>query len=463
MSFVNNLFGSIAGSSSLARIPAGVRFLPTDAEGGKLYLDAKAQWLGLRNNLMQKWAYEFCYPIASVIDHLAEMDVNGVLEIRKIKGKGKDAIAKSSFATQLKKLLDRPNPKQSWWQFRMQQVAYKKIFGYCPVLPILRSGFEGEPHTAIAIINLPPWLVTPVGTSSTQPFSTNIDDVDPGYRVTILGKNITLRASQLIMLKDTFMEDESTNFQLPLSKLVGLDWVVSNICKAMEADNVLLSKKGPLGIFSHAPKADPTGYSPMNPEEHKELQEALDKYGLSHQQWQYLVSRASIQWIPTSFNVAELGTKETVIQCEKAACHRYNFPYVLYEQSEATYANGDNASATVYQDNVIPNNNRDMGEYDRFFNTAANDCELVCNYDAVGSLQEDKQAEAETQKTVIDTRVSILSAGISLAAKRVLLIETGLDETTVDEMLVEDEPKVDDTTKLEDDKNATPPNPAIEK
>jgi hypothetical protein len=187
--------------------------------------------------------------------------------------------------------------------------------------------------------------------------------------------------------------DENESFILPQSKLVGLDMAVSNLCAAMEADNVLLRKKGPLGFISHdagAVKDSVAGYIPMMENEKLEIQEALSQYGMSWDQFQYVVSRTAIKWNSMSYDVNQLGTKETIISSEKAICHRFGFPYVLYEETESAFANGENAASSVYQNNVIPNAKKDLNKYNAFFGAEENACVIRMCYDDIPALQEDE-------------------------------------------------------------------------
>lgn len=405
LSFFNHLFGTIAGYSTLDRVVSKSSFVPTDDSGSTIKIrGGSAQWWGLKNRLQQKRAYEFCYPVSSVVDTLAEYDLTGIFSILRSQGKGKENLATNEFSVRVNKLLAKPNPLQSWHQFRGQQVVYKKIFGFCPVLPIVPAGFEGQPWMATSIVNLPPWLFEAIPTRTNQTTATSIDEVVKEYKVTLLGKVITIKASDVLILEDSFMQDESTDFTLPLSRLVGLDMAVSNICAAMEADNVLLRKKGPLGFISHdAATKDQTSYLPMTKTQRRELQSALGRYGLSWDQYQYVISRVASKWVPMSYNVNELGTKETVVAGEKAICHRYRFPYILYEETDTTYANGDNAAATVYQTNVIPNGQKDILKYAEFFKAGENGCKFDYCFDHVAALQEDKKMAAESRLTLIQS------------------------------------------------------------
>lgn len=403
--FFDHLFGTIAGGySGLNKLNSGISFIPANTPNGNgktiKIKGAGARWLGMRNRIMQKYAYEFCYPVAAVVDRLAEYDLTGELQILRSTGKGKDNFATNDWANRMNALLEQPNEMQSWEEFRGEQIVYKKIFGFCPVLPICPVGFESQPWMALALVNLPPWLfeAVPVRGSILSWFKKS--NIVKEYRATINGSVTTFKPEQLMILTDGFTPDDQSDFLLPLSRLVGLDMAISNICAAMEADNVLLRKKGPLGFISHdATTKDQVSYRPMSMKYKKELQKSLTSYGLTWDQYQYVISRVASKWNPMSFSVKDLDTSGTLEKCEKAICHRLAFPYILYEETDTTYANGDNAAATVYQTNVIPNANKDAKKYAKFFQAKENACKLFYNFECVAALQEDKQYEATAGKT----------------------------------------------------------------
>lgn len=407
--FFNNLFGTIANNYFAPQqngliTPTG--FIPINNNGGTLRIKGnQAVWLGLRTREMQKAAYEFCYPLASVIDRLAEYDTAGELEILRSKGKGKHDEATNPWATRMRARLAQPNPLQSWEQFRSQQIVNKKIFGFCPVFPLLPIGVKDKSY-CLSMWNLPPWLFKAEATNDIINTST-IEEIVKKYYITIKGKVIEFTPDQIFILEDGVIMDENENFILPQSKLVGLDMAVSNICAAMEADNVLLRKKGPLGFISHdaaAVKDSTIGYLPMKEHEKIEIQDSLAQYGMSWDQFQYVISKTAIKWNSMSYNVAELGTKDTIIAGEKAICHRFGFPYVLYEETESAFANGENAASSVYQNNVIPNSKKDLNKYNAFFGADENGCVIQMCYDDIPALQEDQlnknQADSELANTL---------------------------------------------------------------
>src|SRR4249920_275035 len=112
-SFTTNLFGAIAGGSTvLGRQSANIDFIPKVYSLDKpetINISGKGQnatWLGLRLPIMQKYAYEFCFPVASVCDKLAEMDTNGQLKIIRKGGKGANDEATNAYSNSMRRLLE---------------------------------------------------------------------------------------------------------------------------------------------------------------------------------------------------------------------------------------------------------------------------------------------------------------------------------------------------------------------
>lgn len=388
--FISNLFGTIAESAGAIPVPKNIDFIPVDRKGNTIQIKGDgASWFGLRSKEMQLNAYKSCSPLAAVIDRLAEADINGIPEILRAAGKGKEDYATSEYAMRMNNLFSRPNPLQSWEQFRGQQVVYKKIFGFCPVWPILPAGYS-DPSEAYQIWNLPPWLFEP-SEPKTWLRQRDISSMITEWKLNILGEQVMIPADKIFILEDSFIQSEESNYILPESRLIGLDMAISNICYSMEADNVLLRKKGPLGAWTHdagAVKDSVAGYLPMTPTEKEEIQKDLSRYGVSWNQYQYIVSRQAIKWQPVSFDVKQLGTSETLVKGTKEICHRFNYSYTLLEESESTFAsNGNRAHLALYQNNIIPNRMKDDNKYAMFFKMKENNCKLVSDYTKLPVMQ----------------------------------------------------------------------------
>lgn len=381
-----NIFGSIAGSQMPFDTTKG--FIPMDNEGGIMRLNdnVDAQWLGLNTHKMQSFAYDYCSPLAAVIDRLAESDSNGIIDFVDITGATISNIAKVPSKNRVKNLLKKPNPLQTWHEFNNEQVVLCKKHGYCLVFAIGPPGLD-KTHTKF-LLNISAEFITPIANESFDLLSEDEYDYNPisKWKLNILGKDYFIDSEDILIIKDGLTcSSYKSHLGLPKSKIQGLDYFISNICAAMEADNVLLKKKGPLGVFSFDQKPDLAGYTPMDIEDKDELQLELQRYGLSWNQLQYVISRGPLKWNPMSFNVEELKTKETIRMGIDGICDRFGYPAELMSGKNATYENRSSAEKFLYQNNIIPFSLRRMESYCLFFGIEG----MVLDYDHLPVLQED--------------------------------------------------------------------------
>lgn len=385
-----SLFGSIGGVVP----PARVDFIPWDKNSNVVDIkDGFAKWLGLATPEMQYWAYCYCSPLASVIDRCAEADINGEVWFSE---DGEDAGGND--VKRLKKLFRKPNPTQTWYEFRAQQLVYKKDFGYCPVYDMRPAGM-----TTKYLWNLNPRFCTPIPRDNYSIITADTDQT-PILRwdIQLFGQTYSIPAEKIFLITDSVLDRNLDQLGLPISKVAGLDWAVSNICAAMEADNVLLRKKGPLGFISHDPQRDPiAGYIPMGAEEKTEIQDDLAQYGMSWSQFQYVVTRHGIRWNPMSFNVSELQTKETIRQGIDMICDRFGHPAELMSGKNATYENRTSAERFFYNTSIIPQNRRDMHIYTMYYQEKGELSEKIDIkgwYEDYPALMDAKVAQGESKK-----------------------------------------------------------------
>src|ERR1035437_2957061 len=381
-----DLFGTIG--RQMFPIPTTKDFIPVDAHGDVLDLrgtNTNAAWLGLENKMMQYWAYNYCSPLAAVIDRLAEADTNGKIEFVNDDGDTIKNIRKIPILSRVKKLLDNPNPFQTWHEFNSQQVVLCKIFGYCPVFFVSPEGMD-KSYTKY-IFNINPFLATPTINYDFDLYN----ELPPikSWSVRIYSQHLEMDSKDILLIKDGYIHHSIQTDGLPISKIAGLDYFVSNICAAMEADNVLLKKKGPLGIFSYDPKLDMAGSLPLNPKQKDELHEALKNYGLTLGQLQYVISKIPVKWNSMSYNLRDLMTKETVRQGIDGICDRFGYPAELMSGKNAKYENRDSAEKFLYQNNVIPFSLRRMNKYNDFLGITGSGYNLNLDYQDLPVLQED--------------------------------------------------------------------------
>lgn len=390
----NSIFGTIGGSA----LPIAPRmdFIP-DGEGGVInFMDGNVNpiWLGLDIPSQQFWAYNFCSPLSAVIDRLAEAGANGILEIIDSEGNTVRTPKRDEKLKRIIRLMERPNANQTWKEFDAQQVVIAKIFGYCPVLAIRPAGFDTSYTQSLWNIN--PLDCRVVRNYEHSPYL-NSNPIQY-WNIRIFNRSYNIEPSDIILMKDGFID--VNNGEVPISKVAGLDFAVSNICAAMEADNVLLKKKGPLGVFSHDPKPDMAGWLPLTNEQKDELQKDLTQYGLTLGQKQYVVSKTPLKWNPMSFKVSELMTKETVRQGIDMICDRFAYPAELMSGKNATYENRRSAEKFCYQSNVIPFSLRKMDSYNFYFGLT--DKLLTLDFDHLPILQDDALQSSQAYKALAE-------------------------------------------------------------
>lgn len=421
----NSIFGSIAGNRWPISTTKG--FIPTDNSGGIMRLngmgDVNPVWLGLDTVLMQSWAYDYCSPLAAVIDRLAQADTNGRVEFVDSDGATLRNVNKIPAKLRVKNLLRKPNPLQTWHEFNNEQVVICKKHGYCPVFAIAPKGAD-KTYTRY-LLNISPLWITPVANTDFDILSEDDESKHnpiKTWRLSIYGKNYDIDAEDILVIKDGLTgKTEPGRLGLPKSKIEGLDYFISNICAAMEADNVLLKKKGPLGVFSYDQKPDLAGYTPMDVDDKDELQNELNRYGLTWGQLQYVISKSPIKWNPMSFNIEELKTKETIRMGIDGICDRFDYPAELMSGKNATYENRSSAERFLYQNNIIPFSLRRCAQYEVFFDIEG----LVLDYDHLKVLQEDILHAGQAAEALSNSLVTNWEAGmISMAEYRV---ELGLD------------------------------------
>lgn len=391
----NNLFGTIA--RGLPAIISRMDFIPEDGNGNVIQLtgegdSGRPQWIGLNSKLMQFWAYKYCSPVGTIVDRLAEADTNGIVKFVDEDGVFIKNVNKIPRLARLKKLILNPNPWQTWEEFEGEQVSWSKIYGYCPVFAV-DPGLGDRTYTKY-LFNLNPLKITPVRNEEYTLYKEYAQIKEWTYSIPGTGDTLTIPAKDVFLVKDSFVCDHN-NFDLPMSKIDGLDFHVSNICAAAEADNVILKKKGPLGVFSFDPGKDMAGATPLDPTAKDELQKDLKRYGLTIGQLQYVISKMPVRWEPISFNLKDLMTKETTRQAIDIICDRFGYAAELMSGKNATYENRNTSEKWVYNNGVIPYSRRRMQNYNRFFNLEGD--VLTKDFSDLPVLQEDivKAGEAE--------------------------------------------------------------------
>lgn len=333
-------------------------------------------------------AYETCAPLASIVNKKAKSYINGKTWINTTSGKGKGKENTGDQASKIRKLLLKPNAIQSGKAFEAQQKIYIDLSGYCICLPIFPAGFENQdPVEASSLWNIPPNMVT-IKESNRLFYQNDIKSIIESVELDYKGVKTMLPLDKIFIFKD--FTPSTKSLVIPESRLCSLQIQINNIIGAYESRNILLNRRGAMGILSNQGK-DPLGTIQIDPTEKKELQSAFSNYGLRREQWQVIVSNAALQWQQMGYPTRDLMLFEEIQDDIMRICDAYDFPYRLLSSEKAASYN-DVASFTtgLYQDAIIPEAESTYEQWNQFFKTDAMNLTILKDYAHVPALQEDK-------------------------------------------------------------------------
>lgn len=346
---------------------------------------------------MQAWNQ--CPPLVAIICNIAQADING--KVRFFKPGTDEEVGShgnnlsSAPLKALRALFSKPNSLQTWRQFRAQQKIYVRLFGICPVLMVRPEGMD----TPKMMWNIPPHLVK-VETTGKLFYQTDAGNIIKSITVTLNGKDTPLPVDDVIFLRDQTVS--LTSEILPDSRLKTIQRPISNIVACYDAENTVVTKRGALGIFSNAAAKDTFGQGLMQESEKEQLQADLRRYGLSQDQYQYIITTAAVTWQQVGVNIKELMLIEIIKSCTETMCDVLGYKFELMANEKGTtFANQEQALASFYQDTIIPEASSDMDVYNAYFEKMGiTGIEARMMFDHVEVLQQSEEERAKGRKAI---------------------------------------------------------------
>lgn len=394
--------------------------------GFGLYGSAMPQWLNFGTAADYAQAWEQCPPIVSVICGKANADINGKLHfVYTPDNEGNEEsvnLSRVPAARSLHRLFSRPNPLQTWKQFRAQQKIYTQLFGFCPVLMVRPLGFKSRLDTR-CMWNLPPQLIS-IRLSGKLFYQSDAASIIDSIELKYAGKSTPLPVEDVLFLKDQYLS--LSQEVLPESRIKTLAYPISNVLIAYEASNVLMNKHGALGILSTSPNSkDAFGPIAITETEKKQLQQDFEQYGLKSSQWQFIITNAALQWQQMALPVRDLMLFETIADATRQICDVYGYCYELLSKEKGeTFSNKREAKASLYQDTIIPEAQADFEVYNNYFGLTDTPIRMLYDYSHVEVLQKSEQEAAQVRETTARAaRTMFESNAITLNRMRELLGE----------------------------------------
>lgn len=339
-----------------------------------------------------------CAPLYTVADKAGKMMSRGVPYVT-----DKDGNERRTYKD-VKELLMRPNPLQTFSSFVRLIEINLKIFGFCPLA--LVRGYEMGAVTAMWVI--PPELFHLQWAGNY--FATDREE-DLLTRAYVLwgGREVTLERWEYTVLYDGVMRmDEGLKEVVFDSVSDGLSQPVNNWIAAMSASHTLLVNGGPKGVLC-SDYTDAMGNSEVTPEEEKEMRDAFkEEYGLVGKKYPVLVTRKKLSWIPMDFNADQLKLHDETRLCTEQICNAMGLNPNLF--TDAKYDNQESAKKGAYQDVIIP----DAKTIEETLTRAIcpEGAQVKIDFSGVECLQANKKEEADTLVKAADALERLMNSGL---------------------------------------------------
>lgn len=355
-------------------------FYLSSALGRRLKWRADYDMLLLQDKLA---AMNVCTPLGTVLDKLGSMMGRGVVYVTDMNGNERPRF------TEMRNLLEQPNPLQNFQSFVKQIEINLRLFGFCPIA--LVRGMSGVLPAAMWI--LPPERFHLKGTGD---YARCIELKDVVERVYLdwNGSQIELEPWEYVIIHDGYVSVPSLSggeisFQ---SSTDNLSSSVSNWVASMSASHTLLVNGGPKGIISGA-KVDEMGNTAITSKEEDEIRKKFKmRYGLVGKEYPIVVTRQMLTWIPLDFDADKLKLHEEDSRCTAAICNAIGLNPNLF--NDAKYDNQESAKKSAYQDVVIPDSVK-IASYLTKSICPDGACVKI-DFSGVECLQANKEMEANT-------------------------------------------------------------------
>ena len=286
------------------------------------------------------------------------------------------------------KLLNNPNPLMNGRDYIRQYNENKCLFGNNYEYLNKPVGFDAP----ASLTNLNPATIQ-IETTGKYYKQTTMEDIVKAYKL-VYGTNIS----------DKFESNEINhtrlvNSQNPIigeSPLRALYMPISNIRSAYGFRNIIMNKKGALGILSNASR-DSSGAIPMNENERKRLEKEYQRnYGIDDDQMQVIMTNSSLNWQAMSYPTKDLMLFEEVDADFRKIIDAYGLNDNIFSREKGTtFTNMAEGLKQAYETTIIPEAEEISMNRTRVFGLAQRGEFLKLCYDHIPVLQEDKSKEAE--------------------------------------------------------------------
>jgi len=354
----------------------------------QIFTPGQPQWDRIQDNEAE--IYQTTGPLQTVINKKAMMKSAGIWRHFEVKP---DGTTEDLGATPIIERLNNPNPLQSKDDFLKQFSIHRDVHGAAFQYALLGSALEEAP---LAIWNILPQEIS-IKTSGLIYEQTDITKIIQGF---IYGEHTT---AQKIYKADEILYRRLDNIDHPIfpaSPLLGLTMEISNIRGAMGFRNVIIRKKGALGIISND-AADAEGTIPLSMIERERIEKEYQRsFGIADDQMQIIIANASLSWQPMTFPTKEMELFREVTEDVKVVIDRYGLNVNIFSIDNGTSLSDSGSrilegERLAYQDTIIPESNDDTQALSDYLGLTEEGEFLLLDYSHLPALKDDEVKKSQ--------------------------------------------------------------------
>lgn len=395
--------------------------------------DVNARWYSLKDNEDYAKTFQEVPELNAIVVNKAKQLAKGIWRCKDLKSN--EIIEDDRFLS----LLRKPNPLMSGAEFLASLSIDWDVFGNAYNFFLTPLDKKPTPENVAALYNLDARYTFPQATGKIFK-QTDINEIVSKYIFDVRGTNYEFSTDKICHISSSNINFLNGQYLLGESPLKSLTWALSNIKAAYEARNIYITRRGAFGIFSNNSTGD-LGTQPIEKQDKDQLQKDLNKYGLTKNQWQFIITNANLKWNPITLPTKDLELYKEVKEDVIAIATVYNYPILLLNYMEgSTYANQNIATRQLYTDAIIPAAQQIAGEINRSINAYDFNKEYYLDYSHIEALQADKKTEAERNeisiRTLLEVNRAIKEGNLTLeAAINIITMILKVDENEAKNLL----------------------------
>lgn len=297
------------------------------------------------------------------------------------------------------KLLNKPNPFQSRWEFLNQQKIFREVAGNSFVYATTPLGVKKSISDITTLKNIWPQYMEVKLTG--QFFeATNQEDVIEKWRFNVDSYKKEFEPSQILHRNNPNID---TKDDLILGKSAALSLLrpLSNINLAYESRNVLLKNRGMRGIFT-SDKSDAMGRLTLQNHEKNSVIDELKEYGNLESQNQFFFTAHPLKYTPIDQDVRKLGLFEEIATDAMIVANAHGVPEILVKAylEGTTFENQEASIRRLYQGTIIPEAMDDITALNTFLGLDETEWEIKGTFDHIPALQKSEKDKADANKNM---------------------------------------------------------------